>query len=147
MKNKNMAFLLVLIGLLWAIPMVSRSEQPPSIREQLDTFMFSEEFKADEIAKLQALPMGAVAILTSMLDKAKTDDPDEARIFYCLAKKFIQHENDLPAKERTQTAQVLIQKLKAAPISARKWKALPLRASMVAEIKAALAEMDNAGVR
>lgn len=89
-----------------------RAQDPREIGVMIDEFIMNDEFKLPERAKLRALPIEAVGILTERLNQLDPDSPGELRIYDCLAIKI------------EQFSGVLDQEIKAAALSALKAKTL-----------------------
>lgn len=64
----------------------------------IDEFIMSDEFKAEERAKLQALPAGSVELLTHRLNGLEMNGVGELRVFECLSIKLGQFGAVLPPK-------------------------------------------------
>lgn len=114
MRNKisiiscRVAFLMVAV---LAVSSITSRAQTQSMEEKISEFIYSDEFKAPEIAKLKSLPKEAVVVLAEILNKKKVSETDELRIYKCLASKFIQHEDELSASERDIATDALLSKL------------------------------------
>lgn len=107
----------------------SQADSPMEIR--LSEFIFADEFKADEMAQLRALPVEAVGALTDMLGREGLREQEEDRIFRCLAMKLAQHEGELAEAQRHAAIEVLLEKIPADSGVER-----TLRISELREIKA-----------
>jgi len=122
---------------LWLVGLtIAYSDSPRSTWGRINSFIFSDEFKEAETAKLMSLPIDSVVILAAMLDKMKVEQIGELRIFQCLSAKLIQFESQLSDKDKTIAAQALIQKLKSAPDFDRLYRAQMLASSNVPMVKA-----------
>lgn len=86
----------VLLILAWASMSLKGIEhQQDEIRVMIDEFI-----NAEERAKLHALPIESVEILTERLNQLNIDSPGELRVFECLSSKVEQFNSALTHKAK-----------------------------------------------
>jgi hypothetical protein len=89
----------------------SYSQTPNVIENVVEQLIAADEFKADEIAALAALPKSSLTILVRRLEEAPLGSGDDLRIFFCLARKLAQHAPELAAEETNAAISALALKV------------------------------------
>lgn len=76
-------------------------------KSTIDDLLLSNEFKAEQRAQLQELPMSAVVELTNRLNTVSLEDPKTGRLFEFLVVKTKQFEGDLSPNVRAAAIRAL----------------------------------------